>query len=181
MEHLKEELFNLAKSVGFWEAGFLNMEQLRYYPEVRSICEQNTCRNYGKTWACPPAVGTLHDCQCRIEQYNTMLLFSGKYDLEDSFDFEGMTAGLHAVKKPVDVFAEKIDERLTDYLLLSNEGCGRCETCTYPSSPCRYPSRLYHSIEGYGFVVSELAKHAGIRYINGADTVTYFGALLFRQ
>jgi predicted metal-binding protein len=110
-----------------------------------------------------------------------MLLFSGKYDLEDSFDFEGMTEGLHAFKKMVDVFAEKIDERLTDYLLLSNEGCGRCETCTYPSSPCRYPSRLYHSIEGYGFVVSELAKHAGIRYINGADTVTYFGALLFRQ
>ena len=181
MQNINVVLCDLAKSVGFWEVGYLNMEQLRYYPEVRKICEQNTCRNYGKTWACPPAVGTLKECQCRVEQYNTMLLFSGKYDLEDSFDFEGMTEGLHAFKKTVDVFAEKIDERLTDYLLLSNEGCGRCETCTYPSSPCRYPSRLYHSIEGYGFVVSELAKHAGIRYINGADTVTYFGALLFRQ
>jgi len=28
--------------------------------------------------------------------------------------------------------------------------------------------------------VNELAHAAGIRYNNGADTVTYFGALLFR-
>ena len=179
MQNRKEELLLLAQNVGFWEVGYLDMAYLRYYPEVRKICEQNTCRNYGKTWACPPAVGSLQDCQCRVEQYRTMLLFSGKYDLEDSFDFEGMTEGLHAFKNMVDAFEEKIRERLTNYLLLSNEGCGRCETCTYPTSPCRYPSKLHHSIEGYGFVVSELAKHAGIRYINGADTVTYFGALLF--
>lgn len=176
---MKDEFLALAQRIGFWEVGYVDMEHLRYYPEVRTICEQNTCRNYGKTWACPPAVGSLHDCQCRVGQYRTMLLFSGKYDLEDSFDFEGMTEGLHAFKNMVDVFEEKIRERLTNYLLLSNEGCGRCETCTYPTSPCRYPSKLHYSIEGYGFVVSELAKHAGIRYINGADTVTYFGALLF--
>jgi len=179
MEIVKKEIWNLAQKIGFWEIGYVDMANLRYYPEVRKICEQNTCRNYGKTWACPPAVGTLEDCRCRIEQYHTMLLFSGKYDLEDSFDFEGMTEGLHAFKKTVDAFAVEIDERLTDYLLLSNEGCGRCETCTYPTAPCRYPSQLHHSIEGYGFVVSELAKYAGIRYINGANTVTYFGALLF--
>jgi len=35
------------------------------------------------------------------------------------------------------------------------------------------------SLEGYGFIVSELAESAGIRYHNGANTVTYFGALCF--
>lgn len=112
---------------------------------------------------------------------HTMLLFSCKYDLEDSFDFEGMTAGLHAFKKTVDAFDAELKPLLSDYHLLFNEGCGRCETCTYPSAPCRFPSKLHPSLEGYGFVVSELAQNAGIRYINGADTVTYFGALLFRQ
>ncbi len=179
MRNVKEEIFNLAQRIGFWEIGSVDMALLRYYPEVRKICEQNTCRNYGKTWACPPAVGTLEACRCRVERYHSMLLFSGKYDLEDSFDFEGMQAGFYAFKQNVDVLGTEMEQRLTDYLLLSNEGCGRCETCTYPSAPCRFPSRLHHSIEGYGFVVSELATCAGIRYINGPDTVTYFGALLF--
>ena len=65
------------------------------------------------------------------------------------------------------------------YLLLSNEGCKRCEKCTYPDAPCRFPDKLFHSLEGYGFIVSELAKMAGISYINGENTVTYFGAVMF--
>ena len=99
--------------------------------------------------------------------------------MKDHVYFEGMTAGLHAFKKTVDAFDAELKSLLSDYHLLSNEGCGRCETCTYPSAPCRFPSKLHPSLEGYGFVVSELAKNAGIRYINGADTVTYFSALLF--
>jgi hypothetical protein len=35
------------------------------------------------------------------------------------------------------------------------------------------------SLEAYGINVSELAKSAGMKYINGQDTVTYFGAVLF--
>lgn len=178
---MKDKIIALAKMSGFWEMGYLDTACLRYDPEVRCICEKNTCRSYGTTWACPPAVGTLDECQHRVEQYDTMLLFSGKYDLEDSFDFEGMTAGLHDFKNKVDVFAEQLNEQLSDYLLLSNEGCGRCKTCTYPSSLCRFPSKLHHSLEGYGFIVSALASQAGIRYLNGADTVTYFGALIFNK
>ena len=70
---------------------------------------------------------------------------------------------------------------VSDFLLLSNEGCGRCTACTYPDAPCRFPQLLHHSLEGYGFIVSDLAKEAGIRYHNGANTVTYFGALLFND
>jgi hypothetical protein len=35
------------------------------------------------------------------------------------------------------------------------------------------------SLEAYGINVSELAKAAGMNYINGQNTVTYFGAVLF--
>ncbi|HIV13348.1 MAG TPA: hypothetical protein IAA63_09455 [Candidatus Pullilachnospira stercoravium] len=53
-----------------------------------------------------------------------------------------------------------------------------CSECTYPEAPCRFPDRSHGSIEGYGIMVSDLANQAGINYINGANTVTYFGALL---
>lgn len=170
-----------AAESGFTEFGAIGTKNLKYYPEVRKICEGNVCRNYATSWACPPAVGSLEECRARTEQYDTMLLFSKKYDLEDSFDFEGMTAGLQNFKRAVDAFDEKLKGILPAFLLLANEGCGRCKKCTYPDAPCRFPQLLHPSLEGYGFVVNELAGRAGIRYNNGPDTVTYFGALLFNE
>lgn len=174
-----DKIERIAAETGFTQWGWLDVDQLNYYPEVRKPCEGNTCRGYGASWACPPAVGTLAECAQRVGQYHNMLLFSRAYRLEDSFDFEGMVESLHSFKKLVDAFQDNLGGILTDYLLLSNEGCGRCAECTYPDGPCRFPERLHHSLEGYGFVVNELARGAGIRYNNGTNTVTYFGALLF--
>lgn len=179
------EIEETALKSSFTQAGYIDVESLKFYPEVRKICEGNVCRNYGSSWACPPAIGTMEECQKRALRYKNMLLFSKKYELEDSYDFEGMTAGMADFKKTVDLFEDNIlfynniKDVLSDYLLLSNEGCGRCKSCTYPNSPCRFPKKLHHSLEGYGFIVSELAAKAGIRYNNGSNTVTFFGALLF--
>jgi len=92
-----------------------------------------------------------------------------------------MTQGLLDFKQLVDRYQQKLAGVLPEFLLLSNEGCKRCRTCTYPDAPCRFPERLHHSLEGYGFIVSELAKAAGMHYNNGANTVTFFGALLFSE
>lgn len=175
----KEHLQKLALDGIFSAAGCIPVAHLHYAQEVRAACEKNICRGYGATWACPPAVGTVEECRARVAHYDTMLLFARCYQLEDSFDFEGMMESLVDFKKQVDVFADRLPSQLSDYLLLSNEGCHRCKECTYPSAPCRFPEKLYHALEGYGFIVSKLASQAGIRYHNGANTVTYFGALLF--
>ena len=163
----------------FHESGYVDIGNLKFYPEIRAICEGNSCRNYGASWACPPAVGTLSECALRVRKYSFMLVFTQKYALEDSFDFEGMVEGGKDFKKCVDKFHARISPLVSDFLLLSNEGCGRCKTCTYPDAPCRFPSLLHPSIEGFGFIVNELAAEAGIKYNNGQNTVTYFGALLF--
>lgn len=163
----------------FFETGYLDVKNLNFYPEIRRICEGNTCRNYGASWACPPAIGTLEACKERVCKYDKMLLFSKRYELADSFDFDGMITGLRDFKDTVDTFNQHIKSVLSDYLLLSNEGCGRCSTCTYPNAPCRFPQSLHHSLEGYGFLVNELAQEAGVHYNNGPNSVTYFGALLF--
>ena len=41
------------------------------------------------------------------------------------------------------------------------------------------PEEAVASLETYGGNVSKLAPAAGMKYINGKDTVTYFGAVLF--
>ena len=174
-----QNILNIILETGFSEAGMLEKNSVRYYPEVRKMCEDNVCRGYGASWACPPAVGTLDECRARIDRFDSMILFSKKYDLEDSFDFEGMQHGMKDFKKMLDSLNANLKNAQPEYLLLGNEGCGRCRQCTYPDQPCRFPELLYHSIEGYGFIVSELAKSAGIRYTNGANTVTFFGAVLW--
>ncbi len=175
--HIEE----IAAECGFTEFGYIPAARLNYNTEIRKICEGNSCRSYGTSWACPPAVGTLEECRARVEQYDTMLLLTKKYELEGSFDFEGMIEALHDFKKAVDRFHRRLGPVLPSFMLLSNEGCGRCAKCTYPDEPCRFPDLLHHSLEGYGFVVNDLAKEAKVRYNNGPDTVTFFGALLLNS
>lgn len=176
-----KKLKEIAIQSGMYQADFIYTSELKFYPEIREICKENICGNYGSSWACPPAIGTTDDCKSRVRRYEKMLLFSAVYEMEDSFDFEGMQEGMLAFKGCVDIFDEKIKEFLTDYLLLSNEGCGRCTKCTYPDDPCRFPEYLHHSIEGYGFNIYELAETAGLKYNNGENTVTFFGGLLFGE
>ncbi len=176
---MRAQIEKAAAESGFEAFGYVDISGIACHPEVRELCEGNVCRNYGASWACPPAVGSLSACRERAGRFRTMLLFSRSYPLEDSFDFDAMAAGMKHFKRLTDIFHEKLRAFLPSFQLLSNEGCGRCARCTYPDAPCRFPELLHHSLEGYGWIVKELADAAGIRYHNGPNTVTYFGALLF--
>ena len=81
MSHISD-IQALIDRLGFSQQGELKIDELVYYPEIRDICATDQCRCYGKSWSCPPAVGTLEECRQRIESYNTMLLFSLKSDLK---------------------------------------------------------------------------------------------------
>lgn len=174
MDRLKKML----DAAGIYQCGTVDTDKIRFTQEVRAMCEVNTCRQYGKTWACPPAIGTVEECRERVQKYEKMLVFSIKYDLEDSFDYEGMLAGMKHFKKCCRAFDDAVRPYIKEYFIVSNEGCDLCTKCTYPDAPCRFPERSHGSLEGYGIFVSELAKQAGINYINGPNTVTYFGALI---
>jgi predicted metal-binding protein len=175
MDRLEEAL----RGAGVYEYGIVDTRDIEFRADVRAMCAENKCHQYGKTWACPPAIGTVDECRARMLGYEKMVVFSQKFDLEDAFDFDGMGTAMREFK---DV-AEKLDEGLRPlfgkYMIVSNEGCGKCGSCTYPENPCRFPDKVHGSIEGYGILVSDLAKLAGINYYNGRDTVTFFGAALF--
>ena len=69
---------------------------------------------------------------------------------------------------------------ISNVLHLGAGGCGVCKPCAKQSGePCRFPELAMPSLEAYCINVSELARAAGMKYINGPNTVTYFGAVLF--
>lgn len=170
---------DLLLQAGVYQYGLINVSDIPFSPEVRTMCA--ACPSYNHSWACPPAVGEVEDCRQICLSYEKMLVFSARYQLEDSFDYEGMQAGMRAFKEVCDGVFQLARQHMERFLLLSNEGCFRCKICTWPHSPCRMPDRLFPSIEGYGILVSELAGKAGISYVNGPNTVTYFGGLLFSK
>lgn len=178
MEIIMSFLTQQLDAAGFFEYGIVDTGKINFSQEVRKMCEANTCRRYGKTWACPPGVGTLEECRQRIQQYEKMLVFTGKYDLEDSFDFEGMMESARHFSAACRAFDAAMKPHIGNYLVFSNEGCDLCEKCTYPDAPCRFPERAHGSLEGNGIFVNELAKLAQVKYNNGPNTVTYFGALV---
>ncbi|MGI5824223.1 MAG: DUF2284 domain-containing protein [Bacillota bacterium] len=166
---------------GVWEYGLVDTKDLVFLDEVREICKANSCRKYGTTWACPPAVGTMEECREKVMQYGQGLMFTGKYRLRSPFDWKGMMKGLAEFKEICSIVDEKAKEYCRDYFILDVEGCDICEKCTYPDAPCRFPEKMHPSVEGYGMLVSAVAKKAGVRYDNGEGTVTYLGMILFNE
>ena len=166
------------REVGVQRYGAGHPQDIPFDPEIRAICRQNSCRNFGRSWACPPAVGTLAECRAQCLTFHAAVVFCNSYTLEDSFDYEGMRAGHRAFQQLCDRLYEPIHARYPRFLLLSNEGCIRCPVCTYPDAPCRMPQRLFPSIEGYGIHVGKLAALAHLPYVGRPNTVTYFGMLL---
>lgn len=175
--HLSE----LAVSLGAYKAAVIPVTDVTTDPSFRALCEKNVCGNYGKNWTCPPDAGDIVELIGRVRSYAYILVYQSVGSLEDSYDFEGM---VEAAKKHsrlmAGVRAEMKNEPFSRYLNLGAGGCNICETCAKRTNePCRHPGEAVVSLEACGVNVSELAKSAGMKYINGQNTVTYFGAVLF--
>lgn len=166
------------KELGVRQYAFLEPSAIDFKDEIQEICNNGACQMYGKTWACPPALGNAAECKKRCLEYSKAMLFSAVYELEDSFDYEGMIDAGVSFRELCDRIYDEIGANSDKYLMLCNGACLRCEKCSYPDLPCRFPDKLFLSLEGHGILVSELAKANNMKYINGKDTVTYFGMLL---
>ena len=177
-----ERLMEKKGDFGIHEIAVVPMEQVVFSDGVRLLCEQNSCGGYAKTWACPPGVGTLEECRKRMTVYDRILVYTTKHMLEDSYDWEGMMDGKKVHQEVCRRVQAWVKEQADGPLLfLAGEGCDTCSQCTYPDAPCRFPEQMSPSIESFGVMVNELAKSGGIHYINGQNTVTYFGGICFNS
>ena len=161
-------------------AGLAKVEEIQFEPAFRQACESNACGNYGKCWMCPPDAGPIDELIERAKSFRYALVYQTIGQLEDSYDFEGMMEAAHAHS----VVSEKLRPvfascGFSDALHLGAGGCHVCPVCAKRTDePCRHPDLAMASLETYGVNVSQLARLCGMKYINGANTVTYFGALL---
>ena len=180
MKFNEEKLIKKALDFGFDSVVKLNREALEFNPLIRDMCAQNRCRIYGKSWSCPPAIGSIEDSFNRTKDYTDGIIIECIIPLEDDFDYESMEKGAIKHQKMVMDFSQKLKEEGYDILPMASGACRLCDKCTYPDSPCRFPDKTISAMEAYGIFVSDLCKKSGIKYNNGPLTMTYIGCILFK-
>ena len=180
-KELFDKLSNIALSLGAYKATVIPVENVETNAAFRDMCAANACGNYGRNWMCPPDAGDIHELMAALKTYSYVLVYQTVTELEDSYDFEGMMdAGVAHNRLMVELRRGNDELSLPRALNLGAGGCRMCEVCAKRvNEPCRHPELAVASLETYGVNVSKLAPAAGMKYINGQDTVTYFGAVLF--
>ncbi len=178
-----ERLIQIALDCGATKAALIGQESIVLNAEFRGMCEANRCGVYGRCYMCPPDVGPVGELMARVRGYERGLLYQTISPLEDSFDIEGMQAAKKALVGVSQRLLDALRPVLGDKALhLSGGGCGLCGTCAkITGEPCRHPDRALPSLESYGMDVYNTTKNTPLKYINGANTVTYFGMVLFSE
>lgn len=178
-----EQLIRAALEGGAAKAEVISQEKIVVSKAFWDICAGNGCGNFGKCWMCPPAIGQYEELAEKVRSYSHGVLYQTIAETEDSFDIEGMfDAGKnHAqVSQHIQQLVKSI---LGDgFLHLSCGGCRLCERCAKKDDqPCRFPDKALPAMEGCGIDVYNTTKDTDLKYINGANTVTYFGIVLFTE
>ena len=180
-----QELTAHIVEMGAYKAALLDVSLIHFDRKFRELCQSNACGNYGACWTCPPDAGDIDTLIARAKTYQKALVYQTVGQLEDSFDIEGMLeAGkLHNdLAQAISRWAREAGAFGKDWLHLGAGGCRLCPVCAKRTGePCRHPQDAMASLETYGVAVSELAASCGMKYINGQNTVTYFGAVLFQD
>lgn len=168
--------------LGAFRAKVIGASAVETDASFRTLCESNACGLYGKCWTCPPDIGQIDVLMAQLRTYSHVLVYQTVGQLEDSYDFENMIRAGNAHN----VLAQSLrsvfkESGIQTVLHLGAGGCRVCGVCAKRTGePCRHPDLAMSSLEAYGINVSRLAPAADMKYINGNNTVTYFGAVFFR-
>jgi predicted metal-binding protein len=173
----KKDIKAICRDMGAYNVSEARVSELEFSQEIRNLCKANACGRYGSNYTCPPFVGELSELIEKVKKFQDIVVWQNVYPLEDSFDIEGMLSSQEhhnamTLKIAKDVYAKKGRNKA---LILSAGGCTLCKTCNMETGElCCYPGDALVSLEAYGINVASLAKTAGMKYIAGENTVTYF-------
>lgn len=177
------DLEQIIIELGAYNAARIAVKDITFDRSFRTLCESNACGNYGKSYMCPPDAGDIDLLIAKAKSYDYAIVYQTVGILEDSYDFEGMmAAGQHLNELAQGVSSSFSASPFSNTMNLGSGGCRVCEMCAKREDvPCRYPDKALSSLETYGVNVLELAVLSGMKYINGQNTVTYFGAFFYSE
>ena len=157
----------------------IDPKQLEFSDRIRWICE-NECPMYGKSWACPPGVGSVDSCKCKCKTYENCLMISTITEVMDIADMEETLATRPEHEAVTLQVRDLMRELGTEPYILSTEACTLCERCAIlDGEPCRFPESMHPCVESHGINVVPMLENHGLEFQFGANVVTWISLLFF--
>ena len=158
---------------------FFDPRELEFSSRIRWICEHE-CPMYGKSWACPPGVGSVDTCRQVCMAYNHCLLISSIVEVRDIADMDETLA----TRPDHEALTEQVRELMTqqgvDPFILSTEACTVCDRCAIlDGQPCRFPEKMHPCVESHGINVVDVLERRGLDFQFGANVVTWISLLFY--
>ena len=157
----------------------IDPSELEFSQRIRWIC-QNECPMYGKSWACPPGVGTVPECQGRCQSYENCLMISTITEVADITDIQETLATRPEHEAVTNQVRDIMRQLGTEPYVLSTEACALCQRCAIlDGQPCRYPEKMHPCVESHGINVVPMMESRGLEFQFGANVVTWISLLFY--
>ena len=175
LELLEEKLAELPL-YGYF---FIDPKALEFSDRIRWICEHE-CPMHGRTWACPPGVGSVEHCKHKCLRYENCLMIATITEVEDITDIDETLATRPEHEAVTNQVRDIMRSLGTEPYILSTEACAICETCAYKEGkPCRYPDRMHPCVESHSINVVPMLEKRGLEFQFGANVVTWISLLFY--
>ena len=160
---------------------FITPDELEFADRIRWIC-QHECPMYGQSWACPPAVGSVAECEGRCRSFGSCLLISTITEVSDISDINETLATRPEHEAITNQVGQLLRQQGVEPYILSTEACAECDRCAYlDGQPCRFPERMHPCVESHGINILSLLDELGLAFQYGENVVTWFSLLFFNE
>ncbi len=158
---------------------FIDPEGLEFSHRIRWICEHE-CPMYGKSWACPPGVGSVDECKGKCLKFENCLMISTITEVADITNINETLATRPDHEKVTNEVRDLMRELGADPYILSTEACAICERCAIlDGQPCRLPGKMHPCVESHGINVVPILEERGLEFQFGANVVTWISLLFY--
>lgn len=158
---------------------YLEPKELEFSDRIRWICEHE-CPMYGKSWACPPGVGSVLECQKKCVSYDNCLMISTIAEVRDIADINETLSTRGEHETITNQVLELMRQQGVDPYVLSTEACAVCERCAImDGEPCRRPERMHPCVESHGINLLTILDEQGLSFQYGENVVTWFSLLFY--
>lgn len=158
---------------------YLEPKELEFSDRIRWICEHE-CPMYGKSWACPPGVGSVPECQKKCVSYDNCLMISTIAEVRDIADINETLSTRGEHETITNQVLELMRQQGVDPYVLSTEACAVCERCAImDGEPCRRPERMHPCVESHGINLLTILDEQGLSFQYGENVVTWFSLLFY--
>ena len=158
---------------------FFDPRELEFSSRIRWICEHE-CPMYGKSWACPPGVGSVDTCRQVCMAYDHCLLISSIVEVRDIADMDETLATRPDHEALTEQVRELMRQQGVDPFILSTEACTVCDRCAIlDGQPCRFPEKMHPCVESHGINVVDVLEQRGLEFQFGANVVTWISLLFY--